>query len=72
MAYSFPDALEIIGNVVSMLVAPPEQIGATLPKSIAISGASSRVIISRITFDSKATTPSASLWLFLIIILDRL
>jgi len=32
MAYSFPDALEIIGNVVSMLVAPPEQIGATLPK----------------------------------------
>ena len=32
MAYSVPEALVIIGNVVSMLVAPPEHIGAILPK----------------------------------------
>ena len=72
MAYSLPTDLVIIGSVVSIEVAPPEDIGASLPKYFAKNGVSSRVIISLIMFDTRAITPIVSPLILVMSILDRL
>ena len=56
---SSPQLLAIIGRVVSIDVAPPAEIGASLPNHLAIKGAASRVMISRIMLASSATVPSS-------------
>lgn len=60
MAYSCPLDTVIMGSVVSMEVAPPALIGARRPKYLAMSGASSRVHISRVMLDSSAIVPSSA------------
>ena len=47
------------GSVVSMDVAPPADMGASLPQKRTIIGAPSRVMISRIILASKAVVPSS-------------
>ena len=48
-----------MGNVVSIVVAPPAEIGAKFPNQRTKSGAHNRVIISRMMFYSKAIVPSS-------------
>ena len=48
----------IIGRVVSMVVAPPVDIGANGPNHFANNGVSNSVVISRIILASKAMVPS--------------
>lgn len=60
MINSLPETLDIIGNVVSAVVAPPAQIGANFPNRTTIIGAKSRVMISRIMFEISATVPSSA------------
>ena len=48
------------GSVVSIVVAPPEEMGARLPNQRTMSGAHNRVIISREMFDNKATVPNSA------------
>ena len=60
MAHSLPVYFEIIGNVVSIAVAPPEAIPASFPKYFTKIGTASNVIISRNMFESKAITPKVS------------
>lgn len=43
-----------------MVVAPPDEMGANGPNRLAISGASKRVIISRMMLASKAIVPSSA------------
>ena len=50
----------MMGRVVSIVVAPPDEMGARLPNHRTISGAQSNVIISRAMFESKATVPSSA------------
>lgn len=50
----------ITGSVVSIAVAPPDEMGANLPKYLAKTGVSNNVIISRVIFDNKAITPKVS------------
>lgn len=47
----------MIGRVVSIVVAPPEDMGASFPKYFTSSGAKSSVISSRIMFESSAMVP---------------
>lgn len=54
-----PDALVMMGSVVSIEVAPPTLIGANLPKYLASSGAQSRVSISLQILASRAMVPSS-------------
>ena len=56
--YSFPLNLRIMDNVVSMVVAPPTEIGDNLPKYLAKNGANNKAIISRVIFDNNAIVPS--------------
>ena len=72
MAYSLPENLVIIGSVVSIAVAPPEAIGAILPKNFTKIGVINKVIISLKIFEIRATTPRASPLSLLINILERL
>lgn len=55
---SFPLQRLIIGRVVSIVVAPPAEIGARLPNHLTSSGAHRRVVISLIMLDSRATVPN--------------
>ena len=55
-----PEYRVMIGNVVSMVVAPPTLIGASLPKYFASSGAHSRVRISRQMLARRAMVPSSA------------
>ena len=50
----------MIGKVVSIVVAPPDEMGARLPNHRSMSGAHNRVIISRAIFDSRATVPNSA------------
>ena len=50
----------MIGSVVSIVVAPPEEMGARLPNQRTISGAQIRVMISLAIFDNKATVPNSA------------
>ena len=72
IAYSLPENLLITGKVVSIDVAPPEAIPASLPKYFTSQGVIRSVKISREMFDSKATRPSVSLCNLEIKILERL
>ena len=56
---SFPEQRVIIGRVVSIVVAPPTEIGANLPKYFTNSGAPSSAVISRRMLDSKAIVPNS-------------
>ena len=50
----------MMGSVVSIVVAPPEDIGASGPNHFAISGVISSVIISRMILVSRAMVPSSA------------
>lgn len=50
----------MMGKVVSMVVAPPDEIGARLPNQRTISGAHRSVMISRAMFDRRATVPNSA------------
>ena len=55
-----PEARVMMGSVVSMVVAPPTLMGASLPKYLASRGAHSRVRISRQILASRAMVPSSA------------
>lgn len=69
---SLPENRTITGNVVSIDVAPPEAIGASLPKYFAIKGAKSKVSTSLEMFAISAITPNFSPAYSEIKTLDRL
>ena len=48
-----------MGSVVSIVVAPPTDIGANLPKYRTRKGAASSAIISLIILERRATVPSS-------------
>ena len=48
-----PEYRVIMGKVVSIVVAPPTEIGASLPKYFTKSGAQSNAIISLLMFESN-------------------
>ncbi len=50
----------MIGSVVSIVVAPPAEIGDRFPNHLTIRGARSRVIISRLILDNRAIVPSSA------------
>lgn len=50
----------MMGNVVSMVVAPPTQIGASGPKYFRNSGTPSRAVISRIMLVNRAIVPNSA------------
>ena len=58
--YRCPTVCEMIGKVVSIVVAPPAEIGAKGPKSFAIKGAPKSVSISRMMFAKRAMVPSSA------------
>ena len=49
----------MMGSVVSMVVAPPRVMGASLPNHLASSGARRRVRISRMMLARRAMVPSS-------------
>ena len=57
---SEPEYLLMMGNVVSIVVAPPALMGARLPKYFTIHGASNKTKNSRIMFANKAIVPSSA------------
>ena len=61
-----------MGKVVSIDVAPPDDIGASFPKYLAKIGVKSNVIISRAMLDSNAITPNFSPEISVIKTLERL
>ncbi len=50
----------MIGRVVSMVVAPPAQMGASLPKYLANNGAPRSANISRMILAIKAMVPNSA------------
>ena len=48
---SFPEYRVIIGRVVSIVVAPPTEIGASFPKYFTNNGAHSKAMISRMILE---------------------
>ena len=60
MTYFCPAHWVMMGRVVSIVVAPPDEMGARLPNHRTISGAPNKVIISRAMFESKATVPNSA------------
>ena len=66
-----PDTRVIIGNVVSIVVAPPTLIGANLPKYLASNGAAKSVRISRLILARRAMVPSSAPRYSVIKILER-
>ena len=55
-----PDTCVMMGSVVSMDVAPAAEMGANLPKYLAMSGASVRVSTSLDMLASRAMVPSSA------------
>lgn len=68
---SLPENFNIIGSVVSIVVAPPTEIGASFPKYLTKNGAKSSAVISRIIFESNAIVPSSAPLYSVIKILDN-
>ncbi len=60
MTYFCPAVWVMMGKVVSMVVAPPDEIGARLPNQRAIKGAHNRVMISLAIFDKSAIVPNSA------------
>lgn len=56
---SFPEYLVIMGRVVSIVVAPPTQIGANFPKYLESKGANNKAITSLIILAIKAIVPNS-------------
>ena len=56
---SFPEYRVMIGRVVSIVVAPPTEIGASFPKYFTNKGAHSKAIISRMILESNAIVPNS-------------
>lgn len=52
---SFPEYRVIIGRVVSIVVAPPTEIGASFPKYFTNNGAHSKAMISRMILEIFST-----------------
>ena len=50
----------MIGKVVSMVVAPPAEMGASFPKYLTSNGANNRVIISLAMLESRANVPNSA------------
>ena len=59
MTNSFPEHREMIGSVVSIVVAPPTEIGASFPKYFTSKGAPSKAVISRMILESNAIVPNS-------------
>ena len=57
-----PAVWVMMGRVVSIVVAPPEEMGAKLPNQRTISGAQSNVMISRAMFESRAQSMGSQSW----------
>ena len=49
----------MMGSVVSIVVAPPAEMGARLPNQRTSNGAKSKVIISRVILDNNAMVPNS-------------
>lgn len=49
----------MMGSVVSIVVAPPAEIGARLPNQRTSNGAPNKVKISRVIFESNAIVPNS-------------
>ena len=60
MAKRSPEVRVMTGRVVSIVVAPPDVMGASGPKRRSSSGARSSVAISRRMLDMRATVPSSA------------
>ena len=56
---SFPEYRVMIGRVVSIVVAPPTEIGASFPKYFTNKGAHSKAMISRMILESNAIVPNS-------------
>ncbi len=56
---SLPEYWVMMGSVVSMVVAPPTEMGASFPKYLTRNGAASKAMISRKMLDSKAIVPNS-------------
>ena len=57
---SFPQVAVIMGNVVSIVVAPPAQIGANRPNTRTNNGAPNKVKISRKILLIRAIVPNSA------------
>ena len=68
---SFPLYRVMMGNVVSMVVAPPDEIGARFPNHLTSRGAPKRVMISLVMFESNAMVPNSAPLYSVMKILDR-
>ena len=55
-----PAVRVIIGSVVSIVVAPPAEMGAKLPNQRTSNGAANKVSISRLILVSSAMVPSSA------------
>ena len=56
---SFPEHRVMIGSVVSIVVAPPTEIGASFPQYFTNNGAHSKAMISRMLLASNAIVPNS-------------
>ena len=70
MTKSCPLVRVMMGKVVSMVVAPPHDIGAKGPKNLTNSGAPNKVKTSRMILASRATVPNSGPRYCVIKILD--
>ena len=59
MTNSSPLVREMMGKVVSIVVAPPDEMGAKGPNQRTIKGAPNNVMTSRMIFANKATVPKS-------------
>lgn len=69
--YSLPEYFAIMGRVVSIVVAPPADMGANFPKCLTISGANIRTINSCMMFDNRANVPNSTPFVYVMSMLDR-
>ena len=70
MTKSSPLLRVMMGNVVSIVVAPPQEIGESGPKNLTSNGAPNRVMTSRTMLASRATVPNSGPWYCVIRMLD--
>ena len=68
---SFPEHRVMMGRVVSIVVAPPTEIGASLPKYFTRNGAPSNAMISRMMLDNNAIVPNSGPLYSVMNILER-
>ena len=71
ITYFCPQVWEIIGRVVSIVVAPPTEMGARGPNRCSSRGAAIRAVISRITLLRSEIVPNSAPLYCEMITLDR-